>query len=66
MKISTSIELLDMRLAQEYKVCKLKGSIYGLKQSIITHVHKTMILFGFMMLEDEDCMYTKLSHKKVF
>lgn len=51
---------------QERKVCKLKRSIYGLKQSSrqwYLKFHKAMISFGFMMLEEDHCVYVKRPDK---
>ena len=49
---------------QERKVCKLKRSIYGLKQSSrqwYLRFHRAILLNRFMMIEEDHCVYTKRS-----
>ena len=49
---------------QEYKVCKLKRSIYGLKQSSRQWNPKfdqVVISYGFKMIEEDYCVYVKRS-----
>ncbi|OMO58188.1 Integrase, catalytic core [Corchorus capsularis] len=49
---------------QERKVCKLKRSIYGLKQSSrqwYLRFHQAIIQNGFEMIEEDHCVYVKRS-----
>ena len=49
---------------QENKVCKLKRSIYGLKQSSrqwYLRFHRAVLLNGFTMIEEDHCVYVKRS-----
>lgn len=49
---------------QERKVCKLKRSIYGLKQSSrqwYLRFHQAVLLNGFTMIEEDHCVYVKRS-----
>ena len=53
---------------QERKVCKLKRSIYGLKQSFrqwYFRFHDSIISQGFEMIEEDHCVYLKRSKKSV-
>ena len=50
---------------QECKICKLKRSIYGLKQvsrQWNLKFHQAVLKDGFMMMEKDHCMYIKLSN----
>ena len=50
---------------QERKVCKLKRSIYGLKQSSRQwnlKFHQAMLNDGFTMVEEDHCLYIKHSN----
>ena len=52
---------------QENKVCKLLKSIYGLKQSSrqwYIRFHNTIILNGFIMIDEDHCVYIKRSMDK--
>ena len=52
----------------EHKVCRLKRSIYGLKQSSRQwhlRFHDSITSFGFEMIEEEHCVYIKLSKKSI-
>ena len=47
---------------QGRKVCRLKHSIYGLKQASrqwYFKFHKAIISFGFEMMEEDHCVYVK-------
>ena len=47
---------------QEDKVCRLKRSIYGLKQSSRAwyfRFHETIISFGLNMVSEDHCVYVK-------
>ncbi|OMO52435.1 reverse transcriptase [Corchorus capsularis] len=49
---------------QERKICKLKRSIYGLKQSSrqwYLRFHQAIIQNGFEMIEEDHCVYVKRS-----
>ena len=49
---------------QEHKVCKLKRSIYGLKQSSrqwYLRIHRVVLSNGFTMIEEDHCVYVKRS-----
>uniref|UniRef100_A0A2N9HL28 CCHC-type domain-containing protein n=1 Tax=Fagus sylvatica TaxID=28930 RepID=A0A2N9HL28_FAGSY len=49
---------------QERKVCKLKRSIYGLKQSSkqwYLRFYQAILSNGFTMIEEDHCVYTKRS-----
>lgn len=51
---------------QEKKVCKLKKSIYGLKQSLrqwYLKFHKEVIAYDFTMIVEDNCIYIKKSNK---
>ena len=51
---------------QKNKVCKLRKSIYGLKQSSrqwYIKFHNAIISFGFQMIEEDHCVYLKRSKK---
>ena len=53
---------------QEQKVCKLKRSSYGLKQSSrqwYFRFHDSIISHGFEMVEEDHCVYLKRSKKSV-
>ena len=53
---------------QERKVCKLKRSIYGLKQSSrqwYFKFHDSIISHGFEMIEEDHCVYRKRSKRSV-
>ena len=53
---------------QERKVCKLKRSIYGLKQSSrqwCFRFHDSIIYHGFEMIKEDHCVYLKRSKKSV-
>jgi hypothetical protein len=48
----------------ERKVCRLKRSIYGLKQSSMQwylRFHDSITSFGFKMIKEDHCMYLKRS-----
>ena len=50
---------------QERKVCKLKRSIYGLKQASRQwnlKFHQAMLKDGFSMMEEDHCVYIKRSN----
>ena len=50
---------------QERKVCKLKTSIYGLKQALRQwnlKFHQVMLKDGFTMMEENHCVYIKRSN----
>ena len=50
----------------ERKVCKLKRSIYGLKQSSrqwYFRFHRAIVSNGFTMIEEDHCVYVKRSKK---
>src|SRR5436189_933923 len=49
---------------QESKVCRLKRSIYGLKQSSrqwYLRFHRAVLTYGFTMIEQDHCVYLKRS-----
>ena len=49
---------------QEHKVCKLKRSIYGLKQSSrqrYLRFHRAILSNGFTMIKEDHCVYIKRS-----
>ena len=49
---------------QKHKVCKLKRSIYGLKQSSrqwYLRFHRAVLSNGFTMIEEDHCVYVKRS-----
>ena len=51
---------------QEHKVCKIRRSIYGLKQSSrqwYFRFHRAIISNGFTMVEEDHCVYVKRSKK---
>ena len=53
---------------QELKVCKLKHSIYGLKQlsrQWYFRFHDSIISHGFEMIKEDHCVYLKRSKKSV-
>ena len=50
---------------QERKVCKLKRSIYGLKQASRQwnlKFYQAMLKYGFTMMEEDHCVYIKCSN----
>ena len=50
---------------QERKVCKLKRSIYGLKQTSRQwnlKFHQAILKYGFTMMEEDHCVYIKQSN----
>jgi len=50
---------------QEHKVCKLKRSIYGLKQAFRqwnVKFHQAILKDGFTMMEEDHCVYLKCSN----
>ena len=50
---------------QEHKVCKLKRSIYGLKQASRQwnfKFHHAILKYGFKMIEKDHCVYLKRSN----
>ena len=52
----------------ERKVCHLKRSIYGLKQSSMQwylRFHDSITSFGFKMIEEDHCVYLKRSKKSI-
>jgi hypothetical protein len=52
----------------ERKVCRLKRSIYGLKQSSrqwYLRFHDSITSFGFEMIEEDHCMYLKRSKRSI-
>ena len=52
----------------ERKVCRLKRSIYGLKQSSrqwYLRFHDSITSFGFEMIEEDHCVYIKRSKKSI-
>ena len=59
-------QLLGFELkGQECKVCKLKRSIYGLKQvsrQWNLKFHQAMLKDGLTMMEEDHCMYIKRSN----
>ena len=47
---------------QKHKVCKLKRSIYGLKQSSrqwYLRFHRAVLSNGFTMIEEDHCVFVK-------
>jgi len=53
---------------QGSKVCRLKRSIYGLKQASrqwYFKFHKAIISIGFKMMEEDHCVYVKRSGKSL-
>ena len=53
-----------MTKGQEHKVCKLKRSIYGLKQSSrqwYLRFHQAVLSNGFTMVEEDHCVCIKRS-----
>ncbi|KAK0586217.1 hypothetical protein LWI29_002965 [Acer saccharum] len=51
----------------ERKVCKLKRSIYGLKQSSrqwYLRFHRAVVSYGFQMVEEDHCVYIKRDKDK--
>ena len=56
-------QLLSFELkGQECKVCKLKRSIYGLKQALRQwnlKFHQAMLKNGFTMMKEDHCVYIK-------
>ena len=53
---------------QENKVCKLKRSIYGLKQASRSWniiFDQAIKCYGFIQIPDEPCVYKKIADKKV-
>ena len=54
----------DILQNQKRKVCKLKRSIYGLKKSSrqwYLRFHEAIISYGFLMTEEDHCVYVKRS-----
>uniref|UniRef100_A0A2N9G9I0 Integrase catalytic domain-containing protein n=1 Tax=Fagus sylvatica TaxID=28930 RepID=A0A2N9G9I0_FAGSY len=52
----------------ERKVCRLKRSIYGLKQSSrqwYLRFHDSITSFGFEMIEEDHCVYLKRSKRSI-
>uniref|UniRef100_A0A2N9HLT2 Reverse transcriptase Ty1/copia-type domain-containing protein n=1 Tax=Fagus sylvatica TaxID=28930 RepID=A0A2N9HLT2_FAGSY len=52
----------------EHKVCHLKRSIYGLKQSSrqwYLRFHDSITSFGFEMIEEDHCVYLKRSKRSI-
>jgi hypothetical protein len=52
----------------ECKVCRLKRSIYGLKQSSrqwYLRFHDSITSFGFEMIEEDHCVYLKRSKRSI-
>uniref|UniRef100_A0A2N9GY51 Uncharacterized protein n=1 Tax=Fagus sylvatica TaxID=28930 RepID=A0A2N9GY51_FAGSY len=52
----------------ERKVCRLKRSIYGLKQSSrqwYLRFHDSITSFGFEMIEEDHCVYLKQSKRSI-
>ena len=50
---------------QKHKVCKLKRSIYGLRQASRQwnlNFHQAMLKDGFTMMEEDHCVYIKHSN----
>lgn len=50
-------------MRQGHKVCRLKHSIYGLKQSSrhwYYQFHRAITSIGFMMIKEDHCMYVKI------
>ena len=48
----------------EHKMCKLKQSIYDLKQSSrqwYLRIHRVVLSNGFTMIEEDHCVYVKRS-----
>ena len=53
---------------KEHMVCKLKKSIYGLKQTSwkwYLKFHEILIIFGFKDNLVDQCMYLKISGSKI-
>ncbi|KAL0457636.1 UNVERIFIED_CONTAM: Retrovirus-related Pol polyprotein from transposon TNT 1-94 [Sesamum latifolium] len=53
-------------MGQKRKVCRLKRSIYGLKQSSrqwYYRFHRAITSIGFTMVEEDHCVYVKRSEK---
>ena len=53
---------------QECKVCKLKRSIYSLKQASRqwnVKFHQTILKDGFTMMKEDHCMYLKCSNNSL-
>ncbi|KAL0407607.1 UNVERIFIED_CONTAM: Retrovirus-related Pol polyprotein from transposon TNT 1-94 [Sesamum radiatum] len=53
-------------MGQKRKVCRLKRSIYGLKQSSrqwYYRFHRAITSMGFTMVEEDHCVYVKRSEK---
>jgi len=54
--------------SQEDKVCHLKRSIYGLKQSSRSwyfRFHEAITSFGFVMVSKNDCVYVKRTTREI-
>ena len=52
----------------EHKVCHLKCSIYGLKQSSrqwYLRFHDSITFFGFEMIKEDHCVYLKQSKRSI-
>ena len=53
---------------QEDKVCRLKRSIYGLKQSSRSwyfRFHEAITSFGFVMVSEDHCVYVKRTTREI-
>ena len=53
---------------QEDKVCHLKRSIYGLKQSSRSwsfRFHEAITSFGFTMVSEDHCVYVKITTRGI-
>ena len=58
-----------MSKGQEDKVCHLKRSIYGLKQSSRSYYfrfHEAITSFGFTMVSEDHCVYVKRTRGIMF
>ncbi len=56
-----------VKQSSEQKVCRLLKSIYGLKQSSrqwYIRFHNAIISYGFTMIYEDHCIYTKRSGSK--
>ena len=52
---------------KEKKVCELKRSIYGLKQSSMQwylRFYEEVMSFDFTMIDEDHCIYVKKSNRK--
>ena len=53
---------------QDDKVCRLKRSIYGLKQSSRSwyfRFHEAITSFGFTMVSEDHCVYVEKTTKEI-